>query len=69
MIGLVIRQSANMIKVRFENVEKTFVLNAKFLSRPRFENDKEIIAIFTEYADNKETIKKLNRQINELKSK
>lgn len=68
-IGLVIGQSANMIKVRFENVEKTFVLNAKFLLRPRFENDEEIIAIFTDYADNKETIKKLNRQINELKSK
>lgn len=67
--GIVIEQNVDTIKVRFENIEKSFVLNAKFLSRPKFENDEEIIAIFTNYADNMENIKKLNRKINELQSK
>ena len=64
--GIVIGQNADTIKVKFENVEKSFVLNAKYSSRPRFENDDEVIAIFTSFADNKERIKKLNRKIDEL---
>ena len=65
-IGTVIGQNADMIKVRFSDTEKSFVLNQKFTARPQFENDDEVVAIFTEYADKKEQIRKLNRQLAEL---
>ena len=68
-VGIVVEQNADKIKVKFNSAEKSFVLNAKYLSRPTFENDDEIIAIFTEYADNKERIKKLHKQVDDLKSK
>ena len=68
-VSIVIEQNADKIKVKFDSAEKSFVLNAKYLSRPTFENDDEIIAIFTEYADNKEKIKKLTKQVDDLKSK
>ena len=68
-VGIVIEQNTDKIKVKFNSAEKSFVLNAKYLSRPTFENDDEIIAIFTEYADNKERIKKLHKQVDDLKSK
>ena len=47
--------------------KKSFVLNQKFAARPQFENDDEVVAIFTEYADKKEQIRKLNRQLAELR--
>ena len=65
-VGTVIGQNADMIKVRFTDTEKSFVLNQKFAARPQFENDDEVVAIFTEYADKKEQIRKLNRQLAEL---
>ncbi len=66
-IGIVIGHNANTIKVKFAETERSFVLNKKYTVRPHFENDEEIVTIFTEYADKKERISKLTRQLAELK--
>ena len=42
--GMVIAQKANQISVRFENIEKSFILDEKYSARPRFENDIEIVS-------------------------
>ena len=66
-IGTVIEQEYNNIKVSFEETEKSYILDKKFVARPRFENDDEIISIFTEYGQNKEQIKRLQRELTMLK--
>lgn len=48
--GVVIKQNNNMVTIRFAEVEKTFMLGNKFPGRPHFENDEEIVDMFTEYA-------------------
>lgn len=62
-VGTVIDQDVNMIKVRFSNIEKSFVLDSKYAGRPRFEEDEEIVAAFTEYGRIQEQIKKLKREL------
>ncbi|MFI3226007.1 MAG: hypothetical protein R3Y09_01245 [Clostridia bacterium] len=61
-IGEVIIQNGTKIKVKFEKVEKTFVLNRQYSMRPSFDDDTEIVEIFSEYDDLMEKIKKLERE-------
>lgn len=61
--GTVIAQDRNTIKVRFDNAEKSYILDKKFVARPRFENDDEIISVFTEYGQKQEQIKRLRREL------
>ena len=53
-------QDRNTIKVRFDKAEKSYILDKKFVARPRFENDDEIISIFTEYSQKQEQFLKDN---------
>ena len=49
--GMVISQDINKIKVKFENCEKEYIIDKKYFMRPTFENDKEIVEIFTRYGE------------------
>jgi ferredoxin len=62
-VGTVIEQEYNNIKVSFEGTEKSYIIDKKFVARPRFENDDEIISVFTEYGQNQEQIKRLRREL------
>ena len=62
-IGTVIEQNMNLVKVQFAEVGKSFVLNAKFTGRPRFENDEFIVSQFTEYAEKQEQLQKLKKEL------
>ncbi len=65
-IGTVVEQDINKIKVSFGTVEKTFVLNTKYSTRPRFEDDEYIVSAFTEYARIQESIGKLRGELAKL---
>lgn len=67
-IGTVIEQDINKIKVRFAEVEKTFILDKKYLARPRFEDDDAIVSAFTEYGQTQEQIKRLQNELLALKA-
>lgn len=47
--GTIVEQNLNTIKVRFKTTEKSFILDKKYTLRPHFENDEEVVQIFTEY--------------------
>ena len=47
----------------FGGVEKSYILDRKFVARPHFENDDEIISVFTEYGQKQEQIKRLRREL------
>ena len=64
--GVVTEQDVNKITVRFESVEKSFVLDEKYAMRPRFENDEEIVNAFTKLGRAQERIKALQKQIDSL---
>ena len=61
--GTVIEQDLNRIKVAFEGVEKSYILDKKYISRPRFESDEEVVSAFTAYARARERISFLEKQI------
>lgn len=68
--GTVISQSekdANLIKVQFDSCEKTFRIHRKYSKRPKFENDEETVAIFTEYADACDRIKEIDELLEKLR--
>jgi len=48
--GTVIEQDMNRIKVAFEGIEKSYILDKKFMARPRFDNDEDVVSAFTVYA-------------------
>lgn len=50
-VGMVIEHNLNTIRVQFSDVVKSFVLNTKYTQRPSFENDAEVVAAYTEYAN------------------
>ena len=62
-VGTVIEQDVNKVKVHFAETEKTFILDKKYSSRPRFENDEDIVSAFTEYGQIQEQIKRLQREL------
>lgn len=65
--GTVVGQNINRIIVVFEGVQKSFILDKKYVARPRFENDNEIVEAFTCYGRARERISFLQKQIDALK--
>lgn len=67
-VGTVIEQEINKIAVQFADTKKTFILDKKYLSRPRFENDEVIVSAFTEFGQKQEEIKRLQRELETLQA-
>lgn len=65
-IGTVIAQNINLITVQFENGEKKFKLDKQYTNRPRFEEDDEIVEMFTSYARRQERLKDLRKKLESL---
>ena len=61
--GTVIKQEINHITVQFENETKAFILDEKYSSRLRFEDDSEIVSAFTEYARTKDRIDMIHKEL------
>ena len=64
--GTVIEQAINKITVQFSDVQKKFILDNRHSARPRFEDDEQIVEIFTSYARAQNQIKKLRTELNTL---
>lgn len=47
--GVIIQQNINMIRVRFGELEKLYIISKKFPMRPTFEDDAEIVEAMTEH--------------------
>ena len=62
-VGTVIEQDINKIKVRFGSFDKSFILDGRYPSRPRFEDDDAIIEAFTEYGRIQDEIKRLKTKL------
>jgi len=62
--GTIIKQEVNKVTVKFDDIEKVFIINKKYAARPTFEDDEEIVEAFTEY-DN--LIAKISSLESELK--
>ena len=62
-VGTVVDQNINRIKVKFSETEKSFILDKQYAARPRFEEDEEIVEIFSRYGRAQEKIKKLKEQL------
>ena len=65
-VGTVIAQEINKVTVQFSEVTKTYILDKKFIARPRFEDDEDIISAFTVYGQAQEQIKRLQRELESL---
>lgn len=48
-VGHIVAQNINQIAVQFATCEKKYILHKRYSQHPRFDDDKEIIAAFTEY--------------------
>ncbi len=64
--GVVVMQDFNRITVRFAEVSKAFVLDKKYKSRPRFENDEDIVEAFTNYARMQQEIQNRIKEIERI---
>ena len=65
-VGPIIRQELNKITVKFPETEKSFVLDKSYTTRPRFENDDEIVEAFTVYGHTHAEIEKLRKRLADL---
>lgn len=65
-VGVVVDQKFNLVKVRFNDAEKSFKLDGRYPGRPRFENDEQIVEVFTTYAREQERIKELKQKLEKL---
>lgn len=65
-IGTVISQNGNTIRVQFPAVTKTYIIHRKYSQRPTFEDDAEIVEIFSDMADKNEQIAALKRQLERI---
>ena len=65
-VGTVISHSVDQICVAFAEVEKEFYLNTKYIWRPKFEDDAELIGTMMEYAAKIKEMEKLQKQLQEL---
>lgn len=69
-IGVVIAQNDNTIKVRFpDDLEKSFMIHAKFAARPTFEDDEQVVSAFTEFDRLVKEIQMLQKQLDLAKAK
>ena len=64
--GYVIEQDMNKILVRFVDTDKLFTIHKSFIARPRFEDDGEIVEMYTEYGDKSKRLGELRRELNRL---
>lgn len=64
--GIVVDQNVNSVKIRFAEAEKTFKLDGRYPGRPRFENDEQIVELFTAYAREQERIRELRQRLAKL---
>jgi len=67
--GVVVEQDPekkSTIKDQFQDEEKKFKIDKSFLMRPVFEDDEEIVEIFTEYNQNVEKLEKLQKELERL---
>ena len=67
--GVVVEQDdekKSTIKVQFQDEAKKFKIDKSFLMRPVFEDDEEIVEIFTEYNQNVERLEKLQKELERL---
>lgn len=68
--GVVIAQKDNTIKVRFpDDLEKSFIIHARYAARPTFEDDEQIVAAFTEFERLNKEIQTLQKQLDLAKIK
>ena len=65
-VGTVVGQDINKITVQFSDVQKKFNLDSRHSSRPRFENDEQVVEIFTSYARTQEQIDSLRKELKNL---
>ena len=65
-VGTVVGQDINKITVQFSDVQKKFNLDSRHSSRPRFENDEQVVEIFTSYARTQEQIDNLRKELKNL---
>ena len=65
-IGKVIQQNINMVKVRFGDTEKQFIISTKFPMRPTFEDDAEIVAAMTDYEGKMKELDSLKKKLMSL---
>ena len=66
--GTVISQEINRITVQFPGIRKAFILDQKYVARPHFEDDEEIIVTFTEYGRAHEKIKAIQKELDVLQT-
>lgn len=62
--GVIVEQKEDIIKVSFpeSGLTKAFVIHQKFVNRPVFDNDEEVIAAFSEFADRRQSINHLKQE-------
>ncbi len=60
--GIIIDQKGSSVTVLFEELKKNFVIDKKYLKRPTFEDENDILEAFTEYNRIVENIKQLENQ-------
>ena len=66
--GVIIRQNVNQVTIAFGDLEKVFVIHKKFMMRPVFENDSEVVEAFTAYSDTLDRIDRLRTERDKLLS-
>lgn len=64
--GIIVRQEMNKIWVDFGNDEKLFTIHRDFVARPTFEDDAEIVDMYTEYGDKSKALAALMRELERL---
>ena len=64
--GIVTQQNINMVRVRFGEIEKQFIISTKFPMRPTFEDDAEIVAAMTDYEAKMKELDSLKKKLMSL---
>ena len=65
-LGTITAQEVNKVTVQYASGTKTYFINKKFISRPRFEDDQEIVEAFTEYDEMKTMLDAKYRELSKL---
>ena len=62
--GVIVEQKEDIIKVSFAEcgLTKSFIIHQKFVNRPVFENDAEVISAFSEFADRRQEMIQLKQE-------
>lgn len=69
--GIVVKQREDVLTIHFEGCDltKSFVIHEKYMNRPCFEDDDEVIADFTEYGNTRQTVIQLRQEKARLEKK